>query len=124
MSFVLLAGGAGAVPVVEWNKTFTGSGGGAVWLIKPDVNGTEQWNRTFQNLENRFLPTSYGGHIGEFLYPGANVDVRSIRQTSDGGYILSGTSWNEGAWLIKIDVDGNELWNRTFGELHGDAISV
>ncbi len=69
------------------------------WLIKVDTNGDEQWNRTFWGM---------GFCI-----------IESVQQTADGGYVLAGyrTSREDmgGSWLIKVDADGNELWNRTFG---------
>jgi hypothetical protein len=72
-----------------------------VWVIKTDVNGTMEWNQTFGDM---------GNDVG-----------KCIQQTTDGGYIITGYNWNSilyefGAWLIKLDSNGNEQWNRTFGE--------
>ena len=60
-------------------------------LFKTDANGNEEWNQI------------YG--------PG---DFRSVQQTSDGGYIITGAdlsssdnSFSSDVWLIKTDANGN-----------------
>ncbi|MCZ7391915.1 MAG: hypothetical protein ABOK23_00340 [Candidatus Methanoperedens sp.] len=130
LTLVLLAGSAGAVPVVEWNKTFGGKhmveaysvqqtqdggyilagdtdsyGAGGAWLIKTDAKGNEQWNKTFGKA---YLD-----------------DASSVNQTLDGGYILAGSTSSQGsgnrdAWLIKTDAQGNKQWDKTFGGLKND----
>jgi hypothetical protein len=45
---------------------------------------------------------------------------QSIDKTDDGGYILCGFTSNYGAggndiYLVKTDVAGNQLWQKTFG---------
>jgi len=64
----------------------------------------EQWNRSF------------GGNGEDSAW--------CIQQTSEGGYIVAGTTASYGkgiegypdAWLIKIDKSGNMQWNKTYGE--------
>jgi hypothetical protein len=54
------------------------------------------------------------------FYPGAfQSNARQIEQTSDGGYVLAGTtqdtSNNTYAWVAKLDSNGNAQWQRQLG---------
>ena len=74
-----------------------GTGNTDSWLIKTDANGNLLWDKTFGDSGN-----DYGF---------------SVRQTTDGGYIIVGDTEVSGeyAWLIKTDANGNKLWDKTFG---------
>ena len=77
-----------------------GSEWGDAWIIKVDVNGDSIWSRVF------------GSDSFDAFY--------AIQQTSDGGYILGGYSHAPdtgypGLWIVKIDANGEHLWDALFG---------
>jgi IPTL-CTERM motif len=64
-------------------------------------------------------------------YGGTGTDVfSSVFPTADGGFIAAGTTNSFGAggydaWLVKVDADGNVVWQRTYGGAGDDkAYSV
>ena len=70
------------------------------WLIKTDTFGVVLWNKLI------------GGSEPD--------DFHRVENTSDGGYIVTGTSQSNAAiisnhWLVKTDSSGDTLWTRTFG---------
>jgi len=76
---------------------------------------TNNWNAMFlkvDSLGNREYANTFGGQGIE--------EGNSVRQTTDGGYILAAETRSFGAggsdgWLIKIDSLGATQWTRTYG---------
>ena len=128
-----------------------------VYLIKTDSSGVATWTKTFggantdigqsvkQTTDGGYIVTGWTDSIGAGLtdvyliktdssgiatwtktFGGANYDdSRSVWQTSDGGYIIAGSTLSFGAgfsdvYLIKTDVTGNEQWNETLGGIQND----
>jgi len=84
-----------------------GAGVTDAWVLKLDANGN-----------------TGAGFAGTWSkrYGGADYDsARSIRQTADGGYFVSGNTESSGAglgdvWVFKLDIDGNVVWQNTYGD--------
>ena len=68
--------------------------------MKLDANGNITWQKT---------------------YGGSNYDeATSIQQTSDGDFIVAGTTCSYGVadynfWVLKLDAGGNVTWQKTYG---------
>jgi len=89
----------GGCAMVGYTYSF-GSGDADIWLVKTDLYGNLEWNRTFGTQD----------------YEAA----QHLIATDDGGYIIVGTCIpfgfdNRDVWLIKTDSSGNIQWNKTYG---------
>ncbi|MDF2448305.1 MAG: hypothetical protein K0R26_809 [Bacteroidota bacterium] len=77
-----------------------GIGGYDILMVKADKNGALQWQKTF------------GGTDWDFAH--------SIKKTSDGGFIIGGTTYSFGygnadGYVIKTDANGIVEWSKTYG---------
>ena len=85
--------------IISGKKSFSGYDK-RILLLKLDSSGIFQWERTY-------------------LY-GNNDSGSSVRQLSDGGYAIGGSThrWSDDypdLVLVRTDSLGNELWHRTYG---------
>lgn len=92
----------------KFGKSEDSRGSMDYWVVKLDDKGNIKWQKTFG-----------GQYIDE---------LKSIEQTNDKGYIIGGYSnspisgeklqENFGLndyWIVKLDEDGNEMWQQTLG---------
>ncbi|MFZ1635745.1 MAG: hypothetical protein WAT43_17795, partial [Chitinophagales bacterium] len=100
---------------ISGSKTIPSLGEYDIWIIKLDALNNIEWQKAI------------GGSGSDFLI--------SMKQTSDGNFILA--AWSDSGigpmksdycrgsrdyWLVKIDVDGNIIWENTFGSNYTDEI--
>lgn len=92
---------------------------GDYWVVKVDASGNQQWDKSFG---------------------GARFDgLRSMQQTSDGGYVLGGTSFSGPTgnktstsfgphsgdyWIVKLNAAGNKQWEKVFGGTNLDTLAA
>ena len=66
-------------------------------------------------LTNQWIKT-YGGSLAD--------TANAIQQTSDGGYIVAGSTGSDRysyhAWVVKLDGDGSVLWEKIYGGTGND----
>jgi hypothetical protein len=77
-----------------------GAGDNDVWLIKTNENGDSIWAKTI------------GGPLPDAGY--------SVKQATDGGFIIAGSTESSGAgrsdiWVLKTDESGDTVWTKLFG---------
>ena len=91
--------------LIVGTKTTKVKGPCDVWLIKANALGEEVWSRT------------YGGT--------AYDKGTDVVPTADGGYFVVGHTSSYGAgnydvFLIKVDRQGNKLWQKVYGDFFND----
>lgn len=99
----------------KYGKSEDSRGSLDYWVVKLDTKGEIKWQKTL------------GGQYVD--------ELKSIEQTNDKGYILGGysnspisgdkTQENFGLndyWIVKLDEDGNELWQHTLGGVQDDTL--
>lgn len=115
-----ILGGVSNSPV-DFDKKEACRGGNDYWVIKLDAKGAEMWQHV------------YGGK--------GNEDLTSLIPTSDGGYLIGGSSSSSAEhneqlkgrkkensrgsldyWIVKINADGIEEWQHTYGGKYADVL--
>jgi len=86
--------------IVLGNTESFGAGGHDIWVLKLSSDGDIEWQK------------AYGGSSDDIAH--------SILQTSDGGYIVAGSTRSFGAggydfWILKFSSDGDIEWQKAYG---------
>jgi hypothetical protein len=85
------------------------------WIVKVGADGQKQWDKR------------YGGSGLDYL--------RALVPAPDGGYLLAGTSYSgqgfdrskptrggSDYWVVKLDANGNKLWDNRYGGEYWDEL--
>ena len=91
-------------------KDYMGSFYDVAWVLKLDDTGGIQWNRTYKDgfaFCIRQLPDSTYLLAGQTTYPSVAARVHSTMPDY---------------WLMKLDKNGDTLWQRAYGTVGGEAL--
>ena len=89
--------------ILGGNTNSSGTGAINMYLVKIDPNGVQEWETTFDAIDDREKICS------------------SVLQTTDGGYLLAGytsdsTAGGYDMYVVKTDSEGTEEWEAYFGD--------
>jgi Secretion system C-terminal sorting domain len=101
---------------ISGNKTENTNGQDDYWIIKLDSNKNIEWQKT------------YGGN--------ENDRCNALFETSDNGYLVGGSSnsnvsgnktvlskGSQDIWLLKLNSNGNIIWQKAIGGIYSDGIN-
>jgi len=98
----------GGYIVAGWTVSL-GSGVKDIYILKLNSKGNLEWQKTF------------GGNYGNY-----DDEANSIQQTTDGGYIIAGWTYNPDSgrsdvYILKLNSKGQLEWQKTFGGNYDDG---
>jgi hypothetical protein len=117
-----------------WSKTFGGAADDSAYSVQQTADG----GYILAGYSRSFDPSEYSDCLLIKTYPdgtedwssvlgaqGANEEAHSVLQTSDGGYILAGLTYDFGAgssdmYLVKTYPNGDRDWHTSFGGTSND----
>ncbi|QRR01454.1 T9SS type A sorting domain-containing protein [Dyadobacter sandarakinus] len=110
-----IAGGSSVSETISGDKSQPTRGDMDYWVVKFSKDGTKQWDKRFGGSKTDQLTT--------------------LIATSDGGYLMGGTSWSDQGgdksdalngindiWIVKIDSSGTKEWDKSYGGMGGDRL--
>ena len=81
---------------------------GDFWLVKIDNSGNVQWSK----------------YYGDSGFPRRHYSAKSVQQTTDNGFIVSGRLGTYDIWVLKTDSVGGMIWNKTFATFSPDESDI
>jgi hypothetical protein len=101
--------GATSTSGASFDHSQPGRGSLDYWVVKLDAQGHKQWDRTFGTDSLDALTDAWQAADGGYLllgYSRASLAQGDKSEPSRGG---------DDFWLVKLDAQGNKLWDRTLG---------
>lgn len=93
---------------ISGEKTDYCRGSSDIWLVKLDSVGNIQWDKTYGGSGTEFIDNIVQDKDGNYILAASSDSYISGEKSED-----SRGSWD--MWVVKADVNGNKLWDKTIG---------
>jgi hypothetical protein len=101
---------------VSGNKTSASIGQDDWWVVKVNTVGVKQWEMAYGGVDNDYLYCAEPAGDGEFFLAGESESGTSGNKTESNIGLYDG-------WVLKIDSDGNKIWERALGGMGQDFLT-
>lgn len=101
---------------VSGNKSENSRGGNDFWIVKLNASGQIEWQRTIGGSGNDILSSILETNSNEYLLGGWSDSNISGEKTEN-------SKGSSDFWIVKINLSGTILWQKTIGGNSGDRLS-
>lgn len=98
------------------NKSENSQGGFDYWVVKIDANGNKIWDKTFGGLRDDQLTSMVATANGGSLLAGYSHSGKSGNKSEN-------SKGGNDYWVVKIDLNGNQIWDVTLGGNDDDQLT-
>ncbi|MBL0281894.1 MAG: hypothetical protein IPQ11_16370 [Bacteroidetes bacterium] len=102
--------GASSLSGISGDKTEINHGGNDLWVIKLDAARNIQWENSFGGTISDYM-RCYRITEGGYMILGASQSNMSADKSDNAFGVMNYNDF----WLIKLDEDGNALWDTIYG---------
>ncbi|WP_185273972.1 T9SS type A sorting domain-containing protein [Adhaeribacter swui] len=95
------------------------------WLVKTDADGNKQWDKTLGGNRDDNLTTIVVSPDGGYLLGGSSAsDQGNDKSEGNKGTTNGNGDYTTDYWVIKVDSEGNKIWDKTLGNAYDDNLSA
>lgn len=98
------------------DKSQNSQGSYDFWIIKTDAQGNKIWDKTLGGNRTEFLTSM-------ILLPNDQVLLGGLSNSDASGDKSQGTRGQDDYWIVKMDAQGNKIWDKTFGGSGSDFLN-
>lgn len=111
-----IVGGSSYSRAQQGAKTHDPYGGCDYWIVRTDLSGTKQYDSTIGGSSSDFMTCLIGAHDGGYVAGGYSESPVSGLKTEPcrGAYDY---------WVLKMNIDGHIIWQKTLGGSLGDYMT-